>query len=210
MKKKGVQKQPRGFSLIELMIAMVVLAIGIMATMAMQFTALAGYTVARDGTGAAEIGRVIEQRLKAEALQWEPGIKEPLGFDSAYTGDGYATGSLMQSMATTPWVWQPVFTAPVDQRLATVGPRRFCAYVTGGPFVVGNSIQPTNAFKVQIAVVYPRANGTFPGATGANPDGLCTLGDTAVPVASLDPSTPNALELAGLRASYFGTVIRSH
>lgn len=196
MKMTPKKRGARGFSLLELLIAMVVLAIGIMATMAMQFIALAGYSVSRDNTGASEVARAVEQRLKAEALSWSPSLGDMAGVKRAYQHPGFVTNSLLLTMnaPAARWAWQPVFVQPVDQSLTTNGMQRFCAFVSGGPLLVNNL--PREAFRVQIAVVYPAARGTL---------GACST----IPVADLDPSNPNALEVRGLRASYFGTVVQA-
>jgi prepilin-type N-terminal cleavage/methylation domain-containing protein len=203
--KTNRRRTQRGFSLIELLIAMVVLAIGIMATMAMQFIALAGYSAARDGTAAADVGRAVEQRLKAEILQWSPtpGAESALGeIDPIYEYDDvYVDESLLSLVDGSEWVWQPVFIRPVDHRLTVQGQQRYCAYVSGGRIRMNSRV--LDAYRVQIAVVYPAARGTF--ATTAEPQGICPdLGND-----KLDPSSPNTLEIDGLRAQYFGTVVRA-
>src|SRR5690554_427007 len=74
----------RGFTLVELMVAMVILAIGIMATMAMQFSSLAGAMISRDNSNAADIGKRVIDIMVAESQQWRAGNSLG-GVSKAYT-----------------------------------------------------------------------------------------------------------------------------
>lgn len=188
----------RGFSLVELMIAMVVLVIGIMATMAMQFTSLAGYTAAREMTGATEMARLVEQRLRAEATQWAPGQPIPAG-DSPYYEN-----SLFSGATTSAWTLVTT-TSPVSNRGLEVGARRFCVFIRGTILEDGDPsvAAPMDLVAATIAVVYPGANGSFPGRTGDNPWGDCGQ----IEVSDLVPQNPDRLEILGLRATYLSTTV---
>lgn len=196
MPRRSVGK--KGFSLVELMIAMVVLAIGIMATMAMQMTALAGYSAAREGTGAIEVARTMEQTLKVDGMSWTSGT--PL------------SGTwLPQLDAATDWVLATP-AGPVSQRWGDDddrGPRRFCVFVDGGmmpadPNDPDPNAPPQEYFRAAIAVVYPASNGSFPGRDAANPFGLCN----GINTANIDPTDMMPLEMQGLRVTFLSTSIR--
>lgn len=186
------------------MIAMVVLMIGIMATMAMQSSALAGYTATRDGTAAADLGRSIEQIIKTEANRWtgsnlattDPAFSD---FDDDLLGSNtILSSSLVGTIQATPWQWHRLTSKPTDNNLSVNGSRRFCSYVQGGPRTPNTAIGDTEIAMliVQIAVVYPAARGILP-------DNACP------PAASLtlDANDTDDLELAGLRASFFATQV---
>ena len=65
--------EQRGFTLMEIMIAMLILAIGIMATLSMQFTALGGVSEARDNANASEVGKRVLHIMRSEAQLWRRG-----------------------------------------------------------------------------------------------------------------------------------------
>ncbi|MBA2660736.1 MAG: prepilin-type N-terminal cleavage/methylation domain-containing protein [Bradymonadaceae bacterium] len=190
----------RGFTLMELMIGMVVLIIGILATMAMQITALAGYTAARDGTAAAELARSIEHVLKAESSSLS---RTTTGTPTLYTATGtpFLDVSVLGIISANPWKWQTLTTLPTDQHFGTTGALRFCSFVRGGTMETDATVR-----IAQIVVVYPAARATFPFTGAGAPHGTCALTDTDIDVL-LDPSNSETLELLGLRASYFATQI---
>lgn len=189
----------RGFSLLELLIAMVVLAIGILATMAMQFSALAGFTSARETTGASEMARTVEQMIRTEARHWE------IQGGAAAAPSGYTDGpEFVAAMLTSPgsWVLPQNVNGPVTSRFneensADDGPRRFCIYVAGEEMP-----EDEDYMRVAIAVVYPGSNSTFPGG-GA---GTCDDGNI---MTNLNNGDRIGLETMGLRVSYLTTSIRA-
>lgn len=196
MKKRPMQERidQRGFSLVELMVAMVVLAIGIMATMAMQYTALAGYTSAREMTGATEVARVVEQRLRTESLQWQAG--QNVGATTAVYTDG---GTLLASLTAD--TWTNAFDNgenPVTLRIDDQGPRRFCAWVQGARRQDAQNV-PQDYMWAIIAVVY-RA----PGSGTPIGDGDCDSDISDL----LDTGNREPLELEGYRATFVSTSIQ--
>lgn len=186
----------QGFSLVELMIAMVVLTIGIMATMSMQFTSLAGYTAARETTGATELARAVEQRIRAESLAWQPGEGIPSGIDPLYFDQ-----SLLDLVNTG--AWELVNEEPVSVQFNEMGPRRFCAFVRGSVLVDQAAAENMELLAVTIAVVYPGANSSIPGQGAGNLWGDCTQIDPEV----LRPDDTDPLELLGLRATFVSTTM---
>ncbi|AWV90792.1 prepilin-type N-terminal cleavage/methylation domain-containing protein [Bradymonas sediminis] len=198
----------RGFTLVELMVAMVVLAIGIMATMAMQYSSLAGSMISRDNSNAADIGQRVIEVMQAESQQWR-NINTLSGVSQAYTGTSqtYLTNSAKSYLevavgnapAATGWqTWNQLFKAPVNTRLTADGDARFCVYVRGG-----NVNTDGDLLIVHVAVVFPSANQVIPA-------GGCSdiPGDRQ---AQLDPELADtdagSLPMLGYRVQYFGTQI---
>ncbi len=203
-----------GFSLVELMIAMVVLAIGILATMAMQYTALAGYTSARELTGATEMVRTVEQIIQAEAHGMEmdgDGANPGAAFDM---DEGFLEAALDNDQLGE-WVLPAGMDTPMTQRLNAGGSdddgaRRYCVYVAGELLDAseealeeedgGLSGTPSYA-RIGIAVVYPGANGSFPQAGPGNP-GTCN--DNEI-IDNLNSGKRIELEVQGLRVTHLST-----
>ncbi len=193
----------QGFTLIELMVAIVVLAIGIMATIALQYTALAGYTSSRETTGAVEVARSIEQRLKTEALSWQTGSSP--ASTTAFTGET----SLLAAMGSGSWTMVNQGGEPISLRMNDGGPQRFCAFVIGeqmeeliGEIDGDDVFEPRPYMQVTIAVVFPAANAQFPGVSDTSPWGSCN---------GLGPLTPGdrtELEKDGLRVVFLSTAVR--
>lgn len=201
--RQSPRRGPTGFTLMEIMISMLILAIGIMATLSMQFTALGGVSEARDNTNASEVGKRVLSIMRAEAQGWRTGtISGDLASQKTYQDAAFDNTPILQATVdNTGWAWTRVFSVPVDARLSTSGNGRYCAYTRGG-YMDGSA--STGVVKLQIAVIYPGANETFP-------DGECfETGDDEV-ATSLDPSlapdATNSLQLKGFRANYFGGVI---
>jgi type IV pilus modification protein PilV len=189
-----------GFTLVEIMIAMLILAIGIMATLSMQFTALGGAAEARDNTNASEVAKRVLHIMRIEAQGWRNGtISSDLASQPTYKDVAFENTPLIQNTVSNNWAWTRVFATPVDVRLSDAGNRRYCAYTRGG-YMDGEPA--TGVAKLQIAVVYPGANESYP-------DGECfATGDTIISD-KLDPAltAENSLQIDGFRANYFGGVI---
>ncbi len=202
----------RGYSLVELLIAMVILAIGILATMAMQYTALAGYTSARELTGSTEVARTVEQMIRAEAqgMEMDQMGASPTGaFDVG--SEGLLEAALSQSNLGQ-WVLPAGWETPMTQRLnpggTDDGARRYCVYVAGELISAsgealeddgdGGLTGTPDYARVGIAVVYPGANAHFTGA-GQGDAGTC---DDAQILNSLDSGNREQLELLGLRVTH--------
>lgn len=75
-------KHARGYTVIEVMMALAVLAVGATGVIALQKVALIGNTNARIGDAARQVASTWAERLKSDAIQWN----DPLGtFDIADT-----------------------------------------------------------------------------------------------------------------------------
>lgn len=178
----------RGFTLIELMIAMAILAIGILATMAMQITAMSGYNSARDATMATELAKTVEQVIQAEARDWK------VGESMASTSDAYDDGVNYFNTAVGGNHWNRVHDEPITRRRSSDdvddAPARFCVYVAGDEM-------EANIARINIAVVYPASRGQF-----EERDSCPDLGRD-----ELDTINREDLELDGLRAVHLTTAV---
>ena len=206
----GAQRAPAGFTLVEVLIAMLILAIGMLASLSMQFTALGGATEARDNANASDIAQRINHVMRLEAQQWRSGtLASSLSSDKVITltNTNWEHSPVLAEVVANSWDWVRVFSAPVDSRLSDAGAIRYCAYVRGGYFKGQAS---SGILQLQMAVMYPAPNRTFAGGTCPSTD--------SDQVGALDPSmtagTDNSgsggsmsLELQGFRANYFGAQI---
>lgn len=204
---KPFNPQTYGFTLVELMVSMVVLGIGIMATMAMQYSSLAGAMISRDNSNAADVGQRVIEIMQAESQQWRNGS---VNADQAY--DGNTMSALNSSSASflglavgaaptpTDWEdWTSVFESPVNARLLAEGATRFCVYVRGGAVDIDAQL-----LIVHVAVVFPSANQIIPQNKCAQIPG--TRQDQLDP--SIDPEDDNnSLQMLGYRVQFFGTQI---
>lgn len=197
-----------GFTLVELMIAMVILAFGIMATMAMQFNSLAGAMVSRDNSSAADVAQRVMQIMDVESQQWR--LTQPISAlkpafassDPSYLTDAsksFLENAVGSNPAESNWEsWASLFKNPVNMRLVPADDARFCVYVRGGaaPQTQGNVL------IVHVAVVFPSASQNFPSNECL---GVGSIKDQLSPDFQVDDST--SLQMQGYRVQHFGTQI---
>lgn len=193
-----------GFSLIEILIAIVVLAITFLAVISVQGTAMTGYSANRDLVQSSEVARAIIEMAKLEAHQLRgdsslglADATQPL-FDADTSPHNLGNDGILGSLSDA---WQPVFTNPVDPRLvqnsATLLGGRYCVFVRGFPLNIDSNVNPTttvsgaDGFVLQVAVVYPSARGQLANCAEDIDENL------------LDPTDLDSLEMEGLRVSYF-------
>lgn len=196
-----------GFTLIELLVAMAIIAVGILATMAMQYSALAGYSGARDGTGATEMAKTVEQAIQAEARGWEYGEENPppgtdteapyddrpAYFNEAFDNDG---DWVLANIDDEPMTMRHnVGVDPTDNETGDDGTNRYCVYVAGDELETGYA-------RIAVAVVYPAPNSSY-AEWGFDCPGDNVIDD------ELNTSNRNDLELEGLRSTHLSTAVQA-
>ena len=202
-KARPTPSQRSGFTLMEVLIAMLILALAFMAILSMQFASYDAMAGARDNTNTAEMADRIAQVMRLESQQWTgPNIGTITTelYDTAATP--WAVSPMLPTISANGWTtWTSLLSEPVDARVSTVGAGQYCAYARGGLMQNAALTNPNNTglMSVQIAIVYPGANQQFSGDT------CPTEGDI---IDALDPTTTEDLELQGFRANYFGTLVR--
>ena len=212
----------RGFTLVEILISIVVMTIAFFAVLAVQGTAIGAYTASRDSTESTELARNVIEYLQIEGAQWTSGNLS--GVQKSFTGTGLSWRAESSPFDTHPVLptlagnafdeWTSLVNSSVDVRLGKEGGltgTKYCVFARGGYVEADttdlNTYDATSAltgsplFRVQIALVYPGVTGTLPASTDGGYD--CSAIDTD----DLTPESLEALELEGLRATYFGTVI---
>ncbi|MFB6351588.1 MAG: prepilin-type N-terminal cleavage/methylation domain-containing protein, partial [Bradymonadaceae bacterium] len=118
---KSRKRGPRGFTLVEVLVAALLFAIGMVALVAMQFTALDGYASARDVTQATQAGQRVIQMMRTEAQQWRSSSSTlTFPYETDMDGDGNddfdtSTGSaiLRKTRGANSWDWNRVFVFPM-------------------------------------------------------------------------------------------------
>lgn len=196
----------KGYTLVELLMAMVIIVIVFLAIVAAETSSIQGYISARDSVQASELGRRVIDLLHIEGGHWDTRAEQPFT-PSTYP---FATGSgpfdqtprPLIAMVSDPWNWKILFSQPVSVNLANsanVGANtggRFCAYARGGNLGV---VDGPRAIQVQIAIVY------------SGPKQRLTNCATDVDITNLDLSADSfpgeTIILSGYRTKYFGTVV---
>lgn len=209
----------RGFTLIEVLISIVVMTIAFFAVLAVQGSALIGYTAARDSTEATELLRATVEVITAESQAWTnpntPPSPAAASFPSTWGTSPFRFDNILVNIAPgdngggfTEWEWTHLHEDPIDSRIvddAEVMGRKYCVYARAGYLPVdmsdlnqtdgsGNTLN-SPIMRVQVAVVYT-------GRTGFIDD--C---DSADITSVLTPENLEDLELEGLRAVFGGTVV---
>lgn len=193
-------RKDAGYTLLEILIAIVIIGIGFLALIAVQLGALRGFVSARDNLQATEMARRVANIIQAQGQQWMTGTWSG---NTAYDGLGpFDETDPIGAAITGSGAWVPLYDDPAD--FATGRPAldtnyiggKFCAFVRGGPMTgaIDGSV-----LQFQIAVVYPNA-------TAKLTDCLTDITLTDLDVVGSATTVP-ALEAKGLRASYYGTVV---
>jgi type IV pilus modification protein PilV len=193
-----------GFTLIEVLIAMLILAIGMMAALSMQFTALGGAVAARDTANATDVAQRMLHMMRVESQQWrDQDISQSNMTDPVFAD--FTDSSLLTTVDDSSWEWQPVFSSPVDARLTEGGNARYCAYVRGGYLNRDDAgLTDNSVLQVQVAVLYPAGGQIF--GDDCPGDGS-TLVDIANMEPGVDPTDDDSIERAGFRAIYLGSTL---
>jgi|GEM_PF-1828508 prepilin-type N-terminal cleavage/methylation domain-containing protein len=229
--------RPRGFTLVEIMIATLVFSVGMMAVISMEFSALRAYTSGRDLTVATDLGYRTISLMRTESVAW--GLQDKGNVLSGATdSDGndvtlksfYVAGSpvdpgneesLLGVMIDNPWQWQTVTLNPVNERLIPGVSGRYCVFVRGALDDTLNA-DPINGTKnpmvrSQIAVVYPGGEQGFGNQVNNLGDCNALPGCTGATIGLLQPEGLDntqtgvdalpPLEQCGWRAVYMGAVV---
>lgn len=203
--RRAAKRGQAGYTLLEILIAIIIVGIGFLALIAVQLGALRGFISARDSLHAAEVGRRVAELLSIQGQQWIDGnftggaayVTEASPFDVADPIGAMASGD-----------WVSLYVRPADLatfRITSDSTEhlggKFCVYTRGGQMTGEESVH-----QYQIAVVYAAPNATL---------NFCDDDDSPI-TDKLDdvgsPTDPPALDAEGLRVSYYGTVVvrRSH
>ncbi len=210
-----------GFTLLEVMIAVAVFSVGMMAVAALELIALNGYASARDQARSAELSQRVVSIMKVEALNWGVGVSDDVSaLKPLYTdaSSPFGPNAILRDVASDPWVWKTLTNEPVDEMLEEgVGTHgRYCIYARGGYMAQALGVQTdTNddvtsspMIQVQVAVVAPGPTNTLIGLNACN--NLTGLpGCSASLDAMLSPAgDQNALESCGMRVVHAAALIR--
>lgn len=194
----------RGYTLVELLIAMVILVIAFLAVIASSVSTSQGYISARDGIQASELGRRVIELMHVEGDAWDERADQPFAPASGpYTSSPFTvTPRPVNAMVGAPWSWQVLFKNPVTVNMANlenVGVEtggRFCVYSRGANLGVADG---PRAIQIQVAVVYSGSNSRI---------GDC---ENDIALTDLDLSSDEfpgkSIFEDGYRVRYFGTVI---
>lgn len=191
----GRSAQPpsrEGFTLVEVLVASLLFAVGMMAAMAMQYSVLGGFANTRDLSNATQIAERVAHIMKMESQQWRTAANvgnanlEPVYANAGGDTDIWSSDQALLERAATNDGWQPVFETPVDARLTHAGMRRYCAYVRAHQMANNSTSSGTQTglVQAQIAVMYPSPDQSFPttntSSSGPTTYGSCTGFDTAL------------------------------
>lgn len=185
-----------GFTLVELLIAMLILAIGIMAILQMQFSSMGSAMISRDNANSSDLAQRMLDVMRTESVQWRNGSIGAQVATPAYNDLPVVSANtpLLATVEGAGWGWTSLLPNPVDSRLTTTGNTRYCAYGRGGYLEAGE------VFTVQLAVVFPSANNAFPAAG-------CPNFNAADLDASMDPTDAASLQMDGYQVQFFGSQI---
>jgi prepilin-type N-terminal cleavage/methylation domain-containing protein len=96
-------KRARGYTVVEVMMALAILAIGATGVIALQKVALIGNTNARIGDAARQIASTWTERLKSDALQWN----DPLGIPDIGETRWLGASTNWGGQTPPPWILAP-------------------------------------------------------------------------------------------------------
>lgn len=190
----------RGYTAIEVMMAMAMMGIGAAAVMTMQKTSVQGNLDARKMDVANSIERLWVERLQRDSMQWtlpSPSSPSANNFSNATLLFNHVTGAwFVPAIATSGGgqVISPAFDI-LGRDLASTTGALFCVNVRL-TFLVSDSTYPqNNLIRADVRVLWPRGISTVAPAGGGC---ATTVGQSAAP----DPTTYQAI--------YTTTVIREN
>lgn len=214
--RQGQPAAAPGFSLVEVLIAALIFAVGMIAVIGMQYTALGGYGNARDITQATQFGQRVVELMHLEAQNWTGGPTAgsrdlDFPYDEDLDGDGddeVATNdpdSILEMADNSFDEWTSVFSEPLNTQLGSAPPAKYCVYVRGN-MVSGGGLSSDSLQRVHLAVVYPGVGVNHGDECADTGSDLCSSGSSCLEPDPSDP--PSTAETEGWRVVYMGTVVR--
>jgi prepilin-type N-terminal cleavage/methylation domain-containing protein len=207
----------KGFTLIEVMIAVSIFSVGMMAVAALELIALNGYSSSRDQARSSELAQRVISVMKVEALNWGiSGANTVNALKPVYADSALGDEAVLKRMAENEWEWQIITETPVDSELdAGVGNHgRYCIYARGGYMrqAIGTTQDAAGDFEsspmiqAQVAVVSPGPTATLTGADACTTlPTMCSSNYDAL----LNPAGAQIdLETCGMRVVHAATLIR--
>lgn len=197
----NTQRSQAGYTLLEVMIAILILTIGFLALIAVQLGSLNGYVSARDNAQGTEVGRGLIEIAKTQALQWQKGTYSS-GSDPYATDTPTDNTDPLGVIAGGGSTWTPMFNTPANVAMfrksvdANLTGGKFCAYMRGNQLA---GAPDNSTYQVQVAVVYPGPNAKLNDCV--NDITLTDLDDVG------SGTAPPTLEAQGYRVDYFASVI---
>ena len=206
-----------GYTLLEVLIAMVVLMLSFLAIIAAQTSTMQGYISSRDNAAASEMARRIVGVVRAEAQQWRTSAQPPTTLNVAYEDSvlpPFDVQPVLPAIVNSNWGgWISLFDSPATITFARSGVDekllggRYCAFVRGGPMASGlqnlNGEAGSGIVQMHVAVVYPGPTATLT---------TCGTGDGGIDPSLIDDGKGlmgSSLESLGLRVNYFAFNIAS-
>jgi prepilin-type N-terminal cleavage/methylation domain-containing protein len=168
-----------GYTAVEVLMAMTVMAIGAAAVMSMQKASVQGDLDARKTDLANSIARTWVERLQRDAMQWTlPSAANPAGnnFANAAILSNHVTGNWFlptDEMGNTPEVMSPGFDILGRDLVATDLPNaQFCANVRLTWLVPQSLPGEPGLIRADVRVLWPR--GLYNSPVGGTAAGFCT------------------------------------
>ncbi len=200
----------RGYTAVEVLMAMTVMAIGAAAVISMQKASMQGDMDARQTDIANSIARTWVERLQKDAMQWTlPSSANPTGNNcaNAQIACNQVTGNWFlptQYMGGTPETWSPGFDI-LGRDLATANllGAFFCVNVRLTWLVQPSLPVEPGLIRADVRVLWPR--GVYNSPVGKN-IGFCT----AAVGAQVDPNAFSAGQQPQYHAIYMTTTIKEN
>ena len=209
-------RSSRGFTLIEIMIAVMIFSVGMMAVLMLQFGAIEAYSSARDQSISADVAQRAESLFRLEvkrATQATPLVN---------VNSPFVTQSFEQALTTAPWIWAPLTVRPVDERMIRTSNGRYCVFARGDYLSTAldtvtrqtntGPAQLADLMRAHVAVVYPASNRTLKPNATCDESLFATFGCPGSLQALLNPGLRAGLDATldecGLRAVYSSMIVK--
>ena len=198
----------RGYTAVEVLMAMTVMAIGAAAVMSMQKAAVQGNLDARKTDVANSIARMWVERLQRDAMQWTlPSSANPVG-------NNFSNATLIQPFVGKGWFLPPITNAPDlispgfdilgrDLDAANIQSAQFCANVRLTWLVPQSLPGEPGLLRADVRVLWPRALFNSPLGAGG---GFCV----AAVANQVNPDSYTQGQQPQYHAIYVTTTIREN